>query len=268
MLPYCSNSFWNQWHLVQQVGGRACFARAGSHQQCQRVRLSTKHSPCALNIALVLSAADSYEHVASILPNVTRVSAGRQLLLQPGRGLLQALTSQVISMPAAQYGMLSHAHRFVCLQENSSSRLTRCFTISAGHPLVLSLKLRSKSKLRRRGCAGAIKNCCFSCEQDGTANAIAADTEVRVCHLPAPINASTLYVCICMFLFFPKRVVLSTGALQALSTILDVLCSITAKVADEPEREALAEAVLCLARDDSARKQLWKCSAPMLLQKG
>lgn len=56
--------------------------------------------------------------------------------------------------------------------------------------------------------------------------------------------------------------------LQALSTILDVLCGITAKIADEPEREALAEAVLCLARVDSARKQLWKCDAPTLLQKG
>ncbi|KAL4423726.1 hypothetical protein ABPG75_001027 [Micractinium tetrahymenae] len=130
-------------------------------------------------------AADTYEHVATILPNVTRFSAGRRLLLQPGRGLLQALASQ----------------------------------------------LRSSSELRRCGCAGAMKNCCFSCEQDGTADDIAAETE-------------------------------------ALSTILDVLCGVTAKVADEPEREALAEAVLCLARVDSARKQLWKCDAPTLLQKG
>lgn len=33
-------------------------------------------------------------------------------------------------------------------------------------------------------------------------------------------------------------------------------------------REALAEAVLCLARVDAARKQLWKVDAPTLLQKG
>jgi len=32
--------------------------------------------------------------------------------------------------------------------------------------------------------------------------------------------------------------------------------------------EALAEAVLCLARVDDARKQLWKADAPTLLQKG
>lgn len=41
--------------------------------------------------------ADTYEHVASILPNVTRFPAGRRLLLQPGRGLLQALASQVLA---------------------------------------------------------------------------------------------------------------------------------------------------------------------------
>lgn len=74
-----------------------------------------------------------YEHVATILPNVTRFAAGRRLLLQPGRGLLQALASQ----------------------------------------------LRSGSELRRRGCAGAIKNCCFSCEADGTAGDIVAEGEVR-----------------------------------------------------------------------------------------
>lgn len=130
-------------------------------------------------------APDTYEHVATILPNVTRFPAGRQLLLQPGRGLLQALASQ----------------------------------------------LRSSSELRRRGCAGAIKNCCFSCEQDGTAEDIAAETE-------------------------------------ALTHILDVLCGITVKEADGVVRESLAEAVLCLARVDAARKLLWKSDAPTLLQKG
>ena len=56
--------------------------------------------------------------------------------------------------------------------------------------------------------------------------------------------------------------------LQALSLVLDVLCGVTSKEGDGAVREALAEAVLCLARVDSARKQLWKCDAPTLLQKG
>lgn len=73
--------------------------------------------------------------MATVLPNVTRFATGRRLLLQPGRGLLQALASQ----------------------------------------------LRSGSELRRQGCAGAIKNCCFSCEQDGTVEDIAGETEVRLC---------------------------------------------------------------------------------------
>ncbi len=32
---------------------------------------------------------DTCEHVAAIITNVTRLREGRQLLLQPGRGLLQ-----------------------------------------------------------------------------------------------------------------------------------------------------------------------------------
>ena len=52
--------------------------------------------------------------------------------IQPGRGLLQALASQ----------------------------------------------LRSKCELRRRGCAGAIKNCCYSSEQDGTLELILAEEQV------------------------------------------------------------------------------------------
>lgn len=56
--------------------------------------------------------------------------------------------------------------------------------------------------------------------------------------------------------------------MQALALILDVLCGISSKEEDESVREALAEAVLCLARVDDARKQLWQADAPTLLQKG
>ena len=58
------------------------------------------------------------------------------------------------------------------------------------------------------------------------------------------------------------------STLQAVGTILDVLCGITAKEEDEAVREALAEAVLCVARHGGARKALWKCDAPTTLQKG
>lgn len=78
-------------------------------------------------------AEDPFGHVATILPNVTRLAAGRRLLLQPGRGLLAALASQ----------------------------------------------LRSGSERRRRGCAGAIKNCCFSAEEDDTVEHIAAEEQAR-----------------------------------------------------------------------------------------
>ena len=40
---------------------------------------------------------DSYEHIAAVMTNVTRIKQGRMLLLQPGRGLLQALVAQLKS---------------------------------------------------------------------------------------------------------------------------------------------------------------------------
>lgn len=129
---------------------------------------------------------DKYEHVATILPNVTRFACGRRLLLEPGRGMLAALVSQ----------------------------------------------LRSQSSLRRRGCSGAIKNCCLSCEEDGTAHMIAENS-------------------------------------NALSDILIVLAgtdeSLPAK--DDIVRENLADAILSLAKVAEARKKLWEANAPELLRK-
>ncbi len=61
---------------------------------------------------------DPFEHLAGVVVNVTRLQQGRKLLLQPGRGLLQALVSQLLS----------------------------------------------PSETRRRGAAGAIKNCCMQAE--------------------------------------------------------------------------------------------------------
>jgi Domain of unknown function (DUF383) len=127
---------------------------------------------------------DPFEHVATILPNVTRFREGRQVLLEPGRGALKALASQ----------------------------------------------LRSPSELRRRGCSGAIKNCCFTCEEDGTVDDIGKES-------------------------------------AALTDILGVLAGIPEVEKDDIVRENLAEAVLCLAKIPDARKKLWAADAPELLKK-
>lgn len=137
-----------------------------------------------LNQDLNVGNKDPFEHVATILPNLTRFKEGRQVLLEPGRGTLKALASQ----------------------------------------------LRSPSELRRRGCAGAIKNCCFSCEEDGTAEDISKENE-------------------------------------ALADVLGVLAGIPETEKDIIVRENLAEAVLCLAKVDAARKALWAINAPELLNK-
>ena len=41
--------------------------------------------------------ADAYEHVATVLPNVTRIAAGRKLLLQPGSATSKSLRSLDLS---------------------------------------------------------------------------------------------------------------------------------------------------------------------------
>lgn len=40
---------------------------------------------------------DKFEHIAAILTNVTRLKLGRSLLLEPGRGLIEALVAQLKS---------------------------------------------------------------------------------------------------------------------------------------------------------------------------
>ncbi len=130
---------------------------------------------------------DAFEHVASILPNTTVFKAGRKMVLEPGRGALQALASQ----------------------------------------------LDSANQLRRTGCAGAIKNCFFCCEEDGTEKDIADEED-------------------------------------ALNVILGLLCGTGAdkKKAEDDVREMLAEGIYCLAKSDVVRTKLWRMNAVDLLKKG
>jgi hypothetical protein len=44
---------------------------------------------------------DPFEHVSAILVNVTRLQRGRELLLQPGRGLLQVRPGTCALHPAS-----------------------------------------------------------------------------------------------------------------------------------------------------------------------
>eukprot|EP00879_Flechtneria_rotunda_P015593 GHRR01016308.1.p2 GENE.GHRR01016308.1~~GHRR01016308.1.p2 ORF type:complete len:243 (+),score=79.44 GHRR01016308.1:1977-2705(+) len=70
-------------------------------------------------VTLLPGQSDPYQHIGALLTNTSRLQAGRQVLLQPGRGFLQALAAQL-------------------------------------HP--------GCSVARRRGCSGALRNCCISAE--------------------------------------------------------------------------------------------------------
>lgn len=93
-------------------------------------------------VTLIPGQPDRYEHIGALLTNTTRLEAGRKLLLQPGRGFLQALAAQL--GPSSSVG-------------------------------------------RRRGCSGALRNCCIS-------------SEVGVGHFCC--NLSLLLRCIHLFRMF------------------------------------------------------------------
>jgi len=46
-------------------------------------------------VTLLPGQPDPYQHIAALLTNTTRLQQGRQVLLQPGRGFLQALAAQL-----------------------------------------------------------------------------------------------------------------------------------------------------------------------------
>ena len=81
---------------------------------------------------------DPCEHLGAVITNVTRLKEGRAMLLEPGRGLLQALASQLLVVPGGGGA-------------------------GAG---------------RRRGCAGALRNIFLSAEADGSLDAVLADDAV------------------------------------------------------------------------------------------
>lgn len=56
---------------------------------------TTTPAPAAGGLASAVSDADPCQHLGAVITNVTRLKRGREMMLEPGRGLLQALASQL-----------------------------------------------------------------------------------------------------------------------------------------------------------------------------
>ncbi len=69
---------------------------------------------------------DTYEHIALVLTNVTRRRKGRELLLQPGRGLLQVGTRVVRTQGLASGCRLANS---IYLKMNDKPTKCRCCLI-------------------------------------------------------------------------------------------------------------------------------------------
>ena len=179
-----------------------------------------------------------------LLANLTAAEEGAAALMQLGKGPLEGLNLAILlklfleeEVKSKSKGSSSttddvYRHVATVLPNLTRFREARQVLLESGRGTLRALasQLRSSSELRRRGCAGAIKNCCFSCEEDETAEAISTEE-------------------------------------AALTDILGVLAGIPTTETDDSVRETLAEAVLCLAKVDVIRKQMWTLNAPDLLKK-
>ncbi len=78
---------------------------------------------------------DAYEHVALVLTNVTRLAAGRKLLLEPGRGTLGALASQLGSPSALRPSGCATALRNCCFRAEVGARFAPVRMLQHWHAL-------------------------------------------------------------------------------------------------------------------------------------
>ncbi len=70
--------------------------------------------------------ADKMEHIAAILTNVTRLKPGRALLLEPGRGFIQALVAQLKSSNLLRRQGCAAAFRNCCFSAEVRKSLLPC----------------------------------------------------------------------------------------------------------------------------------------------
>ena len=174
-----------------------------------------------------------------LLANLTAAEEGTKQLLQIGQGTKEGLNLAFLLgyflAPLGKDGDDVYEHVASILPNATVFEQGRRVVLESGRGTLYALasQLESPNPLRRQGCAGAIKNCCFSCEADGTVEAIAEEDE-------------------------------------ALNNILSALCGTgtSKQKVEDIVRESLAEAVYCLARADVTRKRLWQLNAVELLRKG
>ncbi|EIE25556.1 ARM repeat-containing protein [Coccomyxa subellipsoidea C-169] len=93
-----------------------------SDSGCLRLLQLDSTSLAGFNVAVLLKRfldsagrqPDAHEHTALVLTNITRLQQGRQLLLEPGRGTLQALVSQLDSPSQMRRSGCANAIRNCC----------------------------------------------------------------------------------------------------------------------------------------------------------
>ena len=108
-----------------------------------------------------------------LLANLTAAEEGARQLLQIGQGAVEGLNLAILLgyFMAPFQGEDAYEHVASILPNATVFEEGRKTLPQPGRGTLQALAshLESKNPLRREGCAGAIKNCCFSCDLDGTA---------------------------------------------------------------------------------------------------
>ncbi|KAL8161519.1 hypothetical protein V2J09_013008, partial [Rumex salicifolius] len=149
---------------------------------------------------------DHFEHVGSVLVNISKAEPGRKLLLDPKRGLLKQIIMQ----------------------------------------------FDSTSLIRKKGVAGAIRNCCFDAES----------------HLPNLLLASE-FLWPALLLPVAGNKVYSDQETSKMPCELGTALSIEREMVFDPEiRVQALETIYLIALQEAGRRALWSVNGPQILQLG
>lgn len=149
---------------------------------------------------------DTFEHVASILVNISKVEAGRRILMEPKRSLLKQIIRQ----------------------------------------------FDSTNKLRKKGVAGTIRNCCF--EADTQLQSLLSLAEYLWPALILPVAGKKIY----------SEEDRSKMPLELAS----VLSHEREAVEDSEIRQQALEAIYMIVLQDDGRRSFWSVNGPQILQVG
>ncbi|CAL8460767.1 g298 [Coccomyxa elongata] len=139
-----------------------------SDSGCLRLLQLDSSSLAGFNVAVLLrrfldsagEQPDPHDHTALVLTNITRLKEGRKLLLEPGRGMLQALVSQLSSPNQLRRSGCANALRNCCFRAEEDGTLGDLLEDTASLENILELLC---GVTRKKESDAAVRNSLAEC---------------------------------------------------------------------------------------------------------